>query len=123
MVSGGWQLELFIGDKQQEKPSRWRIKRKRDLVLSGLKAETSVTEEARKHGLTITAVETWKDRFLMDAENALRSKLRNGEASKDNETHRLKRKIGDVVVDIDILRDAQKPYLPTVPRTSDELKC
>jgi len=50
----------------------------------------------------------------------LRSKPRNEEALKEEEINRLKRKIGDLVMDIDILREPQKPYLPTVPGTSDE---
>ena len=56
----------------------------------------------------------------MGAENALRSRPRNDEAIKDEEIKRLKRKIGDLVMDIDILKEAQKPYLPTMPGTSDE---
>lgn len=109
-----------MGDTQQQEPQRWTTKRKTAVVLSILKGETSAAEAARKHGLTIAELETWKDRFLMGAENALRGKPRNDEALKDEEINRLKRKIGDLVMDIDILKEAQKPYLPTVPGTSDE---
>ena len=95
-------------------------KEDRALALSVLKGKTSAAEAARKHGLTIAQVEEWKERFLSGAENALRSRPRNEEAMKDEEITRLKRKIGDLVMDIDILKEAQKPYLPTMPGTHDE---
>ena len=109
-----------MGDQHADPVQRWTMKKKTALVLSVLKGETSAAEAARKHGLTIAQVEDWKARFLSGAENALRSRPRNEEGQKDDEIKRLKRKIGDLVMDIDILTEAQKPYLPTMPGTSDE---
>ena len=109
-----------MGDQQSDPVQRWTTKKKTALVLSVLKGETSAAEAARKHGLTIAQVEEWRERFLSGAENALRSRPRNEDAQKDEEITRLKRKIGDLVMDIDILMEAQKPYLPTMPGTSDE---
>lgn len=109
-----------MGDHHDEPVQRWTTKKKTALVVSILKGKTSVSEAARKHGLTIAQVEDWKEKFFMGAENALRSRPRNDEAIKDEEIKRLKRKIGDLVMDIDILKEAQKPYLPTMPGTSDE---
>ena len=88
-----------MGDKQQQEPQRWTTKRKTAILPSIVEGETSAVEAARKHGLTIAELETWKDRFLLGAENALRSKSRNEEALKDEEINRLKRKIGDLVMD------------------------
>ena len=85
---------------------RWTTKRKSVLILSILKGETSSAEAARKHGLTIAQVEDWKEKFLAGAENSLRSRPRNEAAMKDEEIKRLKRKIGDLVMDIDILQEA-----------------
>ncbi|MCG8478966.1 MAG: transposase, partial [Spirochaetales bacterium] len=82
---------------------------------------TSLAEAARKHGLTINQLEDWKEKFLSGAENALRTRPRNEEAMKDEEIKRLKRKIGDLVMDIDILTEAQKPYLPTTPEAGRSL--
>ena len=104
-----------MGDQQSDPVQRWTTKKKTALVLSVLKGETSAAEAARKHGLTIAQVEEWRERFLSGAENALRSRPRNEDAQKDEEITRLKRKIGDLVMDIDILMEAQKPYLPTMP--------
>lgn len=90
------------------------------MVLSILNGETSVAEAARKHALTIAEVEDWKDKFLGGAENGLLSRPRNDEALREEEIKRLKRKVGELVMDIDILKEAQKPYLPTTPGTLDE---
>jgi transposase-like protein len=90
------------------------------LVLQVVRGETSAQEAARKHGLTVAEVEDWRDRFLAGAENALRSRPRDEEAAKDEEIKKLKQKVGELVLDNDILREASKPYRPTEGRTSDE---
>jgi transposase-like protein len=90
------------------------------LVLQLIRGETSAQEAARKHGLTVAEVEDWREKFLAGAENALRSKPRDEEAVKEEEIRRLKQKIGELVLDNDILREAAKPYRPTEGRTSDE---
>lgn len=89
---------------------RWTAKRRMTLVVSLLKGETSVAEAARKHGLTVAEVEDWREKFLLGAENALRGRPRDGEALKDEQIKKLKQKIGDLVLDNDILREALKPY-------------
>ena len=50
----------------------------------------------------------WKERFLGGAENALRSRPLDDEALKDQEIKRLQRKVGELVMDIDILKEAGK---------------
>lgn len=97
---------------------RWTSKRRVTLVVSILKSETSVAEAARKHGLTVAEVEDWREKFLLGAENALRNRPRDEEALKDEQIKKLKQKIGDLVLDNDILREALKPY-PLDRKTSD----
>lgn len=87
---------------------RWTAKRRTALVLSILRGETSAQEAARQHGLTVAQVEEWKEKFLSSGENALRSRPRDEERQKDAEIHRLKQKIGELVMDNDILREATK---------------
>ncbi len=108
---------------------RWTTKRRSALVLEILRGETTAAEAARKHGPTVAEVEDWKERFLSGAENALRSKPLDEEAQKDAEIKRLKQKVGElvhasvnVVMDMDILKEAAKPYLPnpSLRQTSDE---
>ena len=84
-----------------------------------LEGETSVPEAARAHGLTVAEVEEWKERYLAAAENALRSRPKDEEALKDEQIKKLKQKVGELVLDIDILKEAQKGR-PFGRETSDE---
>jgi len=78
-----------------------------------------VQEAARKHGLTVAEVEEWKEKFLLAAENALRSRPRDEEALREEQIKRLKQKIGELVLDIDILKEAMKGH-PFAQGTSEE---
>jgi transposase-like protein len=97
---------------------RGTAKRRVALVVSIVKGETSVAEAARTHGLTVAEIEDWREKLLLGAENALRSRPKDEEALKDEQIKKLKQKIGDLVVDNDILREALKPY-PLDRKTSD----
>ena len=105
--------------KLPEDIQRWTAKRRPALVLSILCGETSVQEAARRHDLTVAEVEGWKDRFLLAAENALRSRPKDEEALKDEQIKKLERKVGQVVMDNEILQEASK-LRPFPPETSDE---
>jgi transposase-like protein len=105
--------------EEQEGPKRWTAKRRATLVLCILRGETSVAEAARQHGLTVAEVEEWQERFLTSAENGLRSKPLDEEALKDAQIKRLKQKVGELVMDIDILKEAAKGH-PTLRQTPSE---
>jgi len=107
-----------MADESSEPIERWTAKRRAALVVSLLKGETSVAEAARKHALTVAEIEDWRDRFLAGAENALRSRPKDDEAFKDEQIKKLKQKIGDLVLETDVLREALKPY-PLDRKTSD----
>lgn len=97
---------------------RWTAKRRSALIVSIIKGETTAREAARKHGLTVAEIEEWKEKFLAAAENALRSRPRDDEAIKDEEIKRLRAKVGELVVDMDILREAMGR--PLGQKTQDE---
>ncbi len=97
---------------------RWTAKRCVALVVSILKGETSVAEAARQHGLTVAEVDEWREKILLGAENALRSRPKDEDAVKDEQIKKLKQKIGDLVLDNDMLREALQPY-PLDRKTSD----
>ena len=107
-----------MGADPTEPIERWTAKRRVALVVSILKGETSVAEAARQHGLTVAEVEEWREKFLLGAENALRSRPRDDEALKEEQIKKLKQKIGDLVLDNDLLREALRPY-PLDRKTSD----
>ena len=108
----------MVQDKGHE-TQRWTAKRRTALVVSIVKGETSVAEAARKHGLTMAEIEDWKDRFLLGGENSLRSRPKEEEALKDEQIKKLKQKVGELVLDMDILREAINGR-PSDPTTSGE---
>ncbi len=99
-----------MASESAEPIERWTAKRRVALVVSILKGETSVAEAARTHGLTVAEVEDWREKFLVGAENALRTRPKDEDAVKHEQIKKLKQKIGDLVLDNDILREALKPY-------------
>ena len=105
-------------EQQSEEVQRWTAKRRAALVISVLRGETTTAEAARRHGLKVAEVEEWRERFLLGAENALRARPKEEDALREEEVNRLKRKVGELTMDLDILREAAKR--PTVPGTSDE---
>jgi transposase-like protein len=108
-----------MAEEAADTPQRWTAKRRASLVLSIVKGETSAQAAARKHGLTVAEIEEWRDRFLLAAENALRARPKDEEALKDEQIKRLKQKIGELVLDLDILKEATKDR-PFPPRPSEE---
>ena len=103
-----------------ENVQRWTARRRVALVVQILKGEISIAEAARQHDLTVREIEEWREKFLLGAENALRSRPREDDAVKDEEVKRLKQKVGELVLDNDILREALKLKSPTEGRTSDD---
>ena len=102
----------------QEPIERWTAKRRAGLVLRILKGETAVAAAARQHGLTGAEVEGWHEQFRRAAENGLRRRPKDEEALKEEQIKKLKQKIGDLVVENDVLREALKPY-PLAREISD----
>lgn len=87
---------------------RWTAKRRTALVLELLRGETTVNEAARKHDLKPTDIEHWKETFLAAGENGLKSRPKEELERKDAEIQKLKQKVGELVMDIDILKDVQE---------------
>jgi hypothetical protein len=106
-------------EQRSEEVQRWTAKRRAALVVSLLKGETTAAEAVRRHGLKIGEVEDWRDRFLLRAENALRARPKDDEALREEELNRFNRKVGELTMDLDILRTAAR-LRPTTPGTSDE---
>jgi len=97
-------------------PRKYSAGRKasRVLVLSLLKSETTVAYAARRHGLKVAEVEEGRERFLLDAENALHARPKEEYALRKEEVNRLKPKVGELTMDPEILREVAKAR-PTTP--------
>ena len=105
-------------DKEQV-VQRWTAKKRTALVINIIKGETSIQEAVRMHGLRVAEIESWQERFLAAGENALRSRPKDEEALKDEQIKKLKQKVGELVLDMDILREAMNRP-PFDPGTCDE---
>jgi hypothetical protein len=67
----------------------------------------------------VAEVERWQEQFVAAGENALRARPEDEEAAKDEQISRLQKKVGELVLDIDILKEANKGR-PFGPGTCDE---
>jgi transposase-like protein len=106
-------------EQRSEEVQRWTAKRRAAPVISLLKGETTAAEAARRHGLKMAEVEEWRDRFLLGAENALRARPKEEKRCCEEELNRYKRKLGELTMDLEILRTAAR-LRPTTPGTPDE---
>src|SRR5215470_9882032 len=110
-----------MADEPADAPQRWTAKRRVALVVSILKGETSAQAAARKHGLTVAEVEEWRERYLLGAENALRARPKDEDALKDEQIKKLKQKVGELVLDLDVLKEASKDRLFCRRRPTNEV--
>ena len=95
-----------------ESPSiqRWTAKRKSVVVLEIIKGKTTAVEVARTHGLTVSEVEAWQERFLRGAEEQLRSNPRDVQAQHDAERRDLLAKVGELTLAVDALKKTNRSY-------------
>lgn len=64
---------------------RWAAKRKAAVVLDLIKGKTTAADASRQHGLTVAELEQWKDDFLTQGTEALRSHPLDREAQCEAE--------------------------------------
>ena len=89
---------------------RWTAPRRATLVLQILRGETTANEAARKYDLTPSDILAWKDAFLAAGERGLKSNPNDELHEKDRKIDSLHRKIGEMTMDIEILKKAHEIY-------------
>ncbi|WP_306590246.1 DUF1153 domain-containing protein [Geothrix sp. 21YS21S-4] len=87
---------------------RWTAKRKAAVVLDLIKGKITAADAARQHGLTVAELEQWKDDFLSQGTEALRTHPRDREAQWEAEKQRLQAKVGELALEVDILKKAHR---------------
>jgi transposase-like protein len=87
---------------------RWTAKRKAAVVLDLIKGKITAADAARQHGLTVAELEQWKDDFLSQGTEALRSHPRDREAQWEAEKQRLQAKVGELALEVDVLKKAHR---------------
>ncbi len=103
-----------MSKRKKEERGRYTAKRKAEAVLRLLKGEDLDTL-SRELGVTAAKLSEWKDAFLLGAEANLKTREPSPE---DDENLRLKAKIGELTMEVELLREkAQKlevnaPHFP-----------
>lgn len=87
-------------------PQRWTAKRKAAVCLEIIKGKTTVAEVARQHAMTVADVEGWLERFHRGAEEFLKALPKEVEERHHSEKKELLAKIGDLSVQVDVLKKA-----------------
>ena len=85
---------------------RWTAKRKAAVIIELIQGKTTASEVARQHGLTVSEVEGWKDDFLSQGTEALRSHPRDAEAQHKAREKELLAKIGDLTMQMEVYKIA-----------------
>lgn len=91
-----------------EDVQRWTAKRKAAVVIEILQGKTTAAEVARAHALTVGEIEQWKDDFLTQGTEALRSHPRDLAAQFEAREQQLLAKVGELTLAVDILKKAHR---------------
>lgn len=86
--------------KKHKERGRWTSAKKMEIVLQLLKGE-SLENLARENNLTAARISQWREDFLQGGQTALKSRKPD---LRDQEIERLRRKVGELTMDVDILK-------------------
>jgi len=90
------------------KIERWTARRKADLVLELIKGQKTIVDAAREDDLKQSEVQSWIDRFMEYGRQALRANPKKVETVYEEEVKAHREKIGELVLEIDVLKKAKK---------------
>jgi transposase-like protein len=91
-----------------DSPQRWTAKRKATLVIDILQGKTTAAEAARQHALTLAEVEQWRDDFITQGTEALRSHPRDLVQQFETREKTLLAKVGELTLHVDLLKKAHR---------------
>jgi transposase-like protein len=97
-----------VQDLELDSPQRWTAKRKAALIIDILQGKTTAAEAARQHALTLAEVEQWKDDFITQGTEALRSHPRDLAQQFEVREKTLLAKVGELTLHVDILKKAHR---------------
>lgn len=87
---------------------RWTAKRKAALVLDLIRGKTTAAEASRQHGLTVQEIESWREDFLAQGTEAMRSHPRDRQAQWEAKEKELLAKVGELTLAVDILKKTHR---------------
>ncbi|ROQ90774.1 transposase [Desulfosoma caldarium] len=86
---------------------RWTANRKREIVLDILKGHKTIVDVAREHDVKQSEIQQWIDTFIAVGTQALKVHPRSAEAVEQKELTRHREKIGELVLQIEVLKKAE----------------
>ena len=87
---------------------RWTAKRKAAVVIELLKGKTTAAEMARQHDLTVGEVERWRDDFITQGTEGLRSHPRDLAEQHEAEKQKLLAKVGELTLAVDVFKKVHR---------------
>lgn len=87
---------------------RWTAKRKAALVLDLIRGKTTAAEASRQHGLTVQEIDSWREDFITQGTEAMRSHPRDIQAQWDAKEKDLLAKVGELTLAVDILKKTHR---------------
>ena len=91
---------------EEPKIERWTAQRKAAIIVDVLKGMISVPEACRKYGITQGEYREWADEFMRGGIEAPKINKKGLEAEYRAEIKRLQAKIGELVMDNEIRKEA-----------------
>ncbi len=95
---------------EEQSVQRWTSNRKSTLVIELIKGKRTMAEVCREYDLKQSDVEEWTEQFIQGGKNRLRSRPREEKALFEAREKELKAKIGDLVMEVEVLKKASAPY-------------
>jgi transposase-like protein len=100
---------------EPEKFERWTAQRKAAIILDVIKGKISMPEAARKYGFTQGEFREWADEYHRGGIDALKVNKKGLEAEYRAEVKRLQSKIGELVMENEIRKEAMRPFTSVEP--------
>jgi len=99
-----------VDNKGNSQPTieRWTARRKADLVLEIIKGQKTIVDAAREYDLKQSEIQKWMETFMEYGRQGLRANPRNAESVYEEELKAHREKIGELVLQIDVLKKAKK---------------
>jgi transposase-like protein len=86
---------------------RWTANRKTEIVLDILKGHKTIVDVARQYDLKQSEIQQWIDTFVEFGKEALKMNPKSVEAMYQKELRKHREKIGELVLQIDVLKKAK----------------
>jgi len=87
---------------------KWTAKRKAELVLEIIKGHKTIVDAAREHDLKQSDIQNWIHTFMEYGRQGLKSHPKRMESAYEEQLKSHREKIGELVLQIDILKKAKQ---------------